>query len=250
MKKLYYILSISLSLALIIPSFFISNPYLVILSNIGCSGMAAALMALFLERIIQKQQETSKDKARKAYFNQLHRELKNMLERIVWFDDRMNDSTFDWDKKPAEYSSLRYQLAAHTQYSDYSLTDQQFAERLKAIQIKYDLDNQKETPPAEKEKMNKMFVILAESGGDILRQIRMIEDNKLILDLQDYMSLDDIEALRFHITLSISLMGSREKNYGVAVLMLQLAYKKISGICGTDKSFKIDLNGSVHVNEL
>lgn len=250
MKKKFYVITLFVSLLFVIPSIWITHPSVTILSNIGCSGLAATIIAICLENIIEKEMRISRDRAKKVYFNDLYKQLEMMLERVVWFDDRMNDPDYNWDMVPSEYTSFYYQLKAFSKYADYVLTDSQFAERIVSISNRYSLDNQEKMDPLEKAKTNKMFIILAESGLDVLKQVKMIEDNKNMLDLQDYMSCKDITGLCNQINLSICLMLKEGKNHGVAVQMLYNVYKELMSICGPIRSFRIGLNGTFSLTEL
>ena len=149
MKKIY-ILTIVISIAFIIPGCIVSYPVLNVLSSIGCSGIAAAIMAIFIEKHTKNQQETVKKKARKAYFQELHGQLKMMLERIVWFDERMDDAQFDWGKNPIEYSSLKYMIWATENYPEYVMSYNDIRDALLKIAGKYNLEHQENMSTNEK----------------------------------------------------------------------------------------------------
>ena len=249
MKKIY-ILTIVISIAFIIPGCIVSYPVLNVLSSIGCSGIAVAIMAIFIEKHTKNQQETVKKKARKAYFQELHGQLKMMLERIVWFDERMDDAQFDWGKNPIEYSSLKYMIWATENYPEYVMSYNDIRDALLKIAGKYNLEHQENMSTNEKIKVYKMFNILGVSGTEIVRQIEIIDANKLVLDMEDYMSLDDISELNSSIRMAVFLMMSNGKNYGVFVSQLLSAYDKISSYCDGDKSFRIGVHGNISWKEL
>lgn len=249
MKKIY-IWTIVISTAFIIPGCIVSYPVLNVLSSIGCSGIAAAIMAIFIENHTKNQQETIKKKARKAYFQELHGQLKMMLERIVWFDERMDDVQFDWGKNPIEYSSLKYMIWASENYSEYNMSYNDIRGTLLKIADKYNLEHQENMSTNEKIKVYKMFNILGVSGTEIVRQIEIIDANKLMLDMEDYISLDDISGLYSSIRMAVFLMMSNGKNYGVSVSQLLSAYDKMSSYCDGDKSFRIGMHGSISWKEL
>lgn len=249
MKKVY-IWTIIISVAFIVPACFITCPVLSIISSIGCSGIAAAMMAIFLDKVSKENQDAVKRKAKKFYFNELHEQLKMMLERIVWFDDRMGDDSFDWGLNPTEYSSLRYMIWSSDNYKNYDLSNEEIENRLSLIASKYGLEHQKELSDDEKQNMNRMFCILATSGIEIIRQINIIEKNKLLLDSEDYMSLEDIKSLYFSISIAIGMMNAKNKNYGLAITQLLSAYHTTSDLCGDEHSFTIGLHGSISMDEL
>ena len=249
MKKIY-IWTIVISIAFIIPGCIVSYPALNVLTSIGCSGIAAAIMAMFIEKHTKNQQETIKKKARKAYFQELHGQLKMMLERIVWFDERMDDAQFDWGKNPIEYSSLKYMIWATANYPEYVMSYNDIRNALLKIADKYNLEHQENMSTNEKIKVYKMFNILGVSGTEIVRQIEIIDANKLMLDMEDYMSLDDISGLYSSIRMAVFLMMTNGKNYGIFVSQLLSAYDKISCYCGENKSFSIGVHGNFSWKEL
>ena len=100
MKKKIYIWTIVISLLLLIPACIWNCNIMTILSGIGCSGIAAAIMAIFLDMASLKRENERKAKTRAIYFRELKEQLKMMIERILWFDERLNEN-FDWDKDPA-----------------------------------------------------------------------------------------------------------------------------------------------------
>ena len=243
MKKIY-IWTIVISIAFIIPGCIVSYPALNVLTSIGCSGIAAAIMAIFIEKHTKDQQEAIKKKARKSYFLELHRELKWMLERIVWFDERMNDAQFDWGKNPIEYSSFEYMIWAAKNYPEYDMSYNDIRCTLLKIADKYSLEHQKDMGTSEKFKVYKMFNILAVSGTEMMRQIKAINDNKLLLDVVDYMPLDESKELYSKIMIAIKVMYINGMNYGPFVSQLLDVYDEISGYCGLDKSFRIGVHGT------
>lgn len=115
MNKKIYIWTIVISLLLLIPACIWNCNIMTILSGIGCSGIAAAIMAIFLDMASLKRENERKAKTRAIYFRELKEQLKMMIERILWFDERLNEN-FDWDKDPAIYSTLQYMLYAGQQY--------------------------------------------------------------------------------------------------------------------------------------
>lgn len=249
MKKIY-IWTTVISICFIVPGCFASCPVLNVLSSIGCSGVAAAIMAIFIEKCTKEKQEAIKKKAQKAYFQELREELKMMFERIVWFDERMNDTQFDWEKNPAEYSSLNYMVWASKNYFEYSMSYEDIKNKLMKIADKYCLSRLEKMTPEERTKVCKMFNILGVSGAGMIKQIKTINDNKLLLDIVNYMPLDKSKNLSFEVVMAVSLMMSQGKNYGAFVAQLVSAYEEMSDFCEVDRSFRIGVHGDIFWDEL
>ena len=105
MNKKIYIGTIVVSILLLIPACIWQSTILTVLSGIGCSGIAAAIMAIFLDDASIKKENKRKARVRAIYLRDLKEELKMMLERILWFEKRL-DEEYDWDREPSFYSSF------------------------------------------------------------------------------------------------------------------------------------------------
>lgn len=250
MNKKIYIWTIVISLLLLVPACVWDHSILTILSGIGCSGIAAAIMAIFLDMASLKREKERKAKARSIYFRELKEQLKMMMERILWFDERLNDA-FDWDKDPAIYSTLRYMLYAGQQYPGEEKISLEEAEaRLNALKDKYSLDAQAKMSAEHLQKVQKMFLILAVSGSTLLSEANSIKESRIELDAEDYMSLKEIESVEFQISLGVSLMCKPNKNYGAAIQLLLSAYKTICKAGNYTDEISIRLHGTISMTEI
>lgn len=250
MNKKIYIWTIIISILFLLPACFWNYAVFTIISGIGCSGLAAAIMAIFLEGSSAKKERERKAKARAIYFRELKDQLKMMLERILWYDARMDDN-FDWNKDPAIYSSFQFMLYAGRQYPSEEVISFQDAEtRLKALAGKYSLDEQAKFTPEQLQKVQKMFLILSANGLTLLSEINSIKGSRIELDAEDYISLKEIESLHFQILMSITLMSKANKNYGAAILSLISAYKTVCKVGDFSEDIHIGLQGTIKMTEL
>ena len=250
-NKNIYLWTIILSLLLLIPASIWENRILTILSGIGCSGIAAAIMAIFLEMASLKKESMRKAKTRSIYFRTLKDQLKMLLERMLWFEERMSDESFDWDKDPSDYSSLSYMVFSNTYYpSDEKISFHEAETRLAVIKEKYDIDHIGELSKDQLCKARKMFMILASSSFPLLSEINSIKENRIELNAEDYMSLDEIDSLYFSISLGIALMYKPDKNYGAAVSSFISAYKSVCKVGDFTDDFVVGLHGSISMREI
>lgn len=150
MNTKIYVWTIIISVALLILSCFWSTPIFTLLSGIGCSGLAAAIMAIFLESADAKRVVEKKARTRTAYFEAIKEELKIVLERILWFDMRTMDENFDWEKEPAFYSTMEFILWASETYPEEEEISFQAAEkRLNSLAEKYAVENLRQMSQAQ-----------------------------------------------------------------------------------------------------
>ena len=249
-KKLYVVISI-ISLILMIPSCIWECSVFNMFSGIGCSGIAASIMAIYIERNSEKKEELRLAKARSLYFKSINNQLNMILERIIWFDARMDDEKFNWSLQPQEYSSLKYMLGANTVYKERgTLSFDEAEKRLKIIGEKYNLDKQKEMTDDKLSKVRKMFCIIAYSSTYLLNAANEIKENKLTLDIAEYMDMDKIDSLLSDISFGIGLMDLPDKNYAAAIDCLLSASKIIREVGQYTDVVRIGLHGSAQINEL
>jgi len=64
MNKKIYFWTIAISILLLIPDCIWDHSFLTIISSIGCSGIAAAIMAIFLETAAENRERERNAKAR------------------------------------------------------------------------------------------------------------------------------------------------------------------------------------------
>lgn len=250
MNKKIYIWTIVISLLLLIPACIWDCDILTILSGIGCSGIAAAIMAIFLDMASLKRENERKAKTRTIYFSELKEQLKMMIERILWFDERLNEN-FDWDKDPAIYSTFQYMLYAGQQYPrEKTISFEEAEARLNILKDKYSLEQQSKMQSDYLQKVQKMFMILAASGITLLSEANSIKECRVELDAEDYMSLDEIESMCFQISLGVSLMCKANKNYGAAIQSIVSAYKAICKAGNYTDKINIGLHGTIRITEI
>lgn len=249
-RKSYIIISI-ISLMLMIPSCIWQCNVLNLLSGIGCSGIAASIMAVYIERNSEKKEQLRLIKARALYFKGINEQLNMIFERIIWFDNRMIEPQFNWSFPPQEYSSFKYMIWANINYKEEeSISFDEAEKRLKNIGEKYNLEKQKTMTDEELAKVQKMFCIIANSSIYLLNEINEIKENKLALDMAEYLSMDKIDSLLLNISLGIEMMNSSGKDYSVAIKLLLAASKIIRETGQYTDIIRNNLHGSIQVNEL
>ncbi len=250
MNKKIYIGSIVVSILLLIPACIWQSTILTVLSGIGCSGIAAAIMAIFLDSAALKKENERKSKARAIYFRELKDQLKMMIERILWLDERLNDD-FDWSKDPIVYSSFQYMIYASQQYPhEEKISFEEAEARLNTLKEKYSLEQQSKMPSDQLQKVQKMFLILSASGLTLLSEANSIKERRIELDAEEYLSLSEIDSMCFQISLGVSLMCKPNKNYGAAVSSLVSAYKTICKAGNYTDEINIGLHGTIKMSEI
>ena len=245
-----YVYAIILSVLLIIPSLLLSGPFVTMLSGIGCSGFAAAIMAICLERADNRRSRQRIETARKLYFCRLNNELKMLMARIIWFEKRIDDPAFDWEKDTSFYSSLLFMISANKASENKTISFENAVATLKEIGNKYNLDSFSKLPEKQKDTVRKMFQIIAYSGRYLLAELNRIKEDRLLLQIEGYISNEDIEKLLFDFSTGIGVFSFENKNYQVGIKLLIDAAIIIGKIGNYNDDISLQLQGTIQLNEL
>lgn len=111
MNTKMYVITIIVSIILMIP-YGLDNScgWFNLLSGIGCSGVAAALMSIFLDRINEKREQERKDRFISGYFYPLYHELSLFLGRLLWINEHINDDEIICDLPLDYYYSKHFMI--------------------------------------------------------------------------------------------------------------------------------------------
>lgn len=246
-----YVITIIISVLFLVPALICECPVFDTLSSIGCSGIAAAVMAIFLERANAKRECERTAMAKSLYFKQLYDQLIMMIERILWLDERLKDDNFNWNLPDQTYSTMSYMVEASRLYKEYSLAYDDAVDKLRSIGEKYNLDNIKRFSEEGVNKVNRLFQIVAAGSMYLLNEAKAVKDNKLLLNAENYLSMEENKDIMFEISLSVGLMAKKNKNYQVAINSLVKVVEKLREIGSYGKGdIRVGLHGSVPISEL
>ena len=250
-NKWLYGISAILSVLLMIPEFIRDCDIVTMLSNIGCSGIAASIMAIYIEINNSKREKKKLEQARKLYLSKINDQLSMFLGRILWFDARMSDDDFDWSLQPTAYLTFDFMKSASEKYpTKETISFEEAKKRLESIGEKYDFIRQAEMIQEKRIKVQKMFAIIAESSVYLLNAAKEIKDNKLELGVNEYLSLKEIDSLVTNINNGISFISQSGKNYSTSVKMLLQAAEIIRKAGNFTDEISLKLQGNILPSEL
>ena len=258
MKNLkIYITTLLGSLLLFVPSLLCGSSYsnlrplYDVFSGIGCSGIAAAVMAIFLEYSSTRREQEKLKQAKSLYFRQIYDQLIMTIERILWFNERLQDASFNWNLHDSDYSTFHYMTGIGSLYPQTSLPYDDAINKLKEIGVKYNIDKIKIIAESDKYKIMRMFKIVSASCSYLLNEAITIKNNKLILGVEEYMSLDENSGVMFDISFFVGLMSNPYKNYQAAIDSLINVTERIRKLGQYPKGdIRVGLHGSFSVSEL
>lgn len=248
MKNLkIYIGVIAVSFLFIASQAVCLNPVTSMLSGIGCSGMAAAIMAIFLEKAEMVREQERQQRACSLYFREMNGQLLDVIGNLIWLEDRLDEEDFNWDLPAEEYSTHRYVVFAAKMEKDRFLPFDDAMETLKAIGIKYNLDHMRTMPAEKKKKIEKMFKVTACNAADLVNEVQRLEKDKLLLQSEGYSSIEQSNQIISNITIAIQIMDSTDKNYNTAITFLSSTAKKVREIGNYEEDIHVGMQGMIRL---
>jgi len=210
----------------------------ILLQNIGCSVMAASVMALFIKHISLKREEKQKKAFRYIYFSNLHHQMKRMFERLMWFDKALwqvdLNHNVDYYLTLDPFAIKAFQMELHS-IVDYEKADQIINDLIK----KYDKENW-EDDCTSWDDVSKMFNIIGMASLAIMDEADKLKNERFLLNVNGIVEDKDISDILSCIDEFPRMLLLTDANYSCSVRFLWNAYKKISKICDYNDAFIVD----------
>ena len=248
-KKIYCIFS-GIAVLLIIPYLAIDNRISAILSSVGCSIVAATVMAYFMDSDRIRREQTQLHKSKNMYFHSIYEQLKMFCERFLYFDEIIAEPTASFDMQPKEYYTLKYILESGSLYKGKGYSYEEGISLVKEKAKKYSLDELNKKSDDERVKIKKMFLILAEGSGYLLKEANRIKDDELVIETEGFADIKQIEEILFDISLGISLMYKEDKSYGAAMDALVDALDQVRKLGGYNDGLRSGFHSSLDMKQI
>ena len=161
MNTKMYVITIIVSIILMIP-YGLDNScgWFNLLSGIGCSGVAAALMSIFLDRINEKREQERKDRFISGYFYPLYHELSLFLGRLLWINEHINDDEIICDLPLDYYYSKHFMIKFNPNSQSCNCLEFQEAKaQIRSLEDKYSILKMKNMPLEKLDRIKRMFLI-------------------------------------------------------------------------------------------
>lgn len=216
MNRIYLIIGI-ISLLLIgvhicvKPDSWVSN-----ISAIGDSGICAIIIAY----IIDGWQKRERDKKVVSLLSPYTNELVCVLERILWLDQHLEDDDFDWSLKPIEYWRLEFTLKVGDKVFLEPINGSKVSEYIKGVIAKYNDDSIQKMPRRVRNRVNKLFKIVAAGSPKLLALQNELLHNRIMLCNGGILTVSKCNQIQEELQLIYkSMLNERGvvKNYGVIV---------------------------------
>jgi len=213
-----------------------------IVANISYSMLAAAFMAIFIEYYNKKREEEEKNKFKEIFFKDINHQLSILIGNLLWFEEHMNEDWINWNLDMKYFLNIKFRFDILQYYEEYEISFDEAMERLEELSNKYKLEKIEEMEEEELNKITKMFNILCFQCGQVVLRLNQMENNKILLDIEDYIKIEEFDQIFHDMNLCRIIMSKKKKNYGIAINLLMSSTNKIRNISNYDNNIKISVN--------
>lgn len=213
-----YIITIIISLVLIFLAFiYPACSRLVVSAGIGCSGLAAAIMAVFIDYINEKKRKEKIKAGRSKYLSEIYSDLRRLVGQFLWMSEHLEDDWFAWDSLSGKqfFTPVQHCIVPEEKrdlIADKSITIEEAKEELKAFSNgKFEWGNIDSLDSNIKNRLLKMYSALYEGNQDLIQETIQLDKNKLYLDSEEYLMLEETSYLHRGLSEVISSINPNSK---------------------------------------
>lgn len=242
-----YIITIILSIILMSLDVITGNCLGGILSGIGCSGVTAAIMAIFIDKSNNRYEQKRKDYVKKMYLHNFVSCITTLIGELIWLDEMIDDDKFNWDLNDDKYEGLNFVIYSAEISKTRTISYNEAMQCLNCIAIKYNKDGIEKLDEAKKLRVCKMFRIASKSTVSLLKEFVKINDNALLLELEGLITRSDLERIRSEIVVFYGIVTRNDKNYHTAIKCLQQVLNSVCEFIGERPDIEVGPNSCVSI---
>lgn len=250
-NNIVYIVTLAIATLCIFLSFGLANVRQAetILQGLGCSAIAASIMAFFIDYLQKQKTDKKKSEYRQALLSNLNQELKKCLERVIWFDEAI--LKLDMDKDIQYYLSLDF-FRETWSLDLYQVMDGEKA-AIKVSEILKKHDEIKQGLPVDEDlakKMTKMFKIIGIASGGIQKQLDKLYEERFLIISSGIMNEGELLEIYHTLNHMVDYLEFNNKSYGTPIVFIFNAYKKIRALCNYKNEFFITWQPPEGISEM
>lgn len=248
-ELIVYICTLLISIILISIAFIPGGAefFETVLLSIGCSGIAASIMAMFLEYVNLKREQTKKNYYRYVYFNDLSQQLKKLFERVLWFDKAIG--SVDLTKDINYFLSLDFVCEAGVMNIDETISFDEAEKRIKDIIVKYKKESWSDSSIIW-EDTTVMFRIIGRASEGLYDEIERLKNNRLVLVLYDIVNDDEVQDILNCIEEFPRALLTDKLNNSTALSFMWNGYKNVRKICDFNDEFYVSWQPKCDIKKL
>ena len=111
----------------------------------------------------------------------------------------------------SDYSSLDYMLSMRELYTEKTKSFDEVIEKLSELGEKYKPENTRQLDEELRNKVQRIFQIVASTTHYLIYELNMIKNDKLLLEIEEYLSIERYKKMAFDTSLAIGFMSKTEK---------------------------------------
>lgn len=220
-----------------------------VLAAVGESGIAAILIALLIEEWQRRDRRRKKD----VYLNRFRQELLYLLGRMVWFDERVSDKTFNWGLPVETYWTKRYAIQALTKNPGRQMSWQAVQSWIKDFKTRYSTDAVAAMSGPDQACTVQMFRIVAAGSKGLPMCAGEMTGQRLSLAAEGILTLEQVSTISSNVgfIMGILLDGARTvKNYGLVPQLVVETYRLVDDQLLETKGISVDLHCTISYSEI
>ena len=232
LNKWIYISFLIISIIIILFIEICNLEFLTSLENIAYSIIAAVILAVFIDYNSLKQNINEKNNFKTNYFKVVNNYLSLIVGHLIWLYDNQDCESIDWDSN--NYFEILCSIDETKCQCEYEIPFDQAIKKIGSIGDEYSYSNFHHFSNDKKSKVRKIFYIPNHELKLLMGRLNKINDDKLILEINDYAKIDEIEDFILSISLCCDLIDKQDYSQAILSLINSIKLVRNFGNYGND----------------
>ena len=207
MNKRIYTITTIISVILILPALiWVDCSRLTVIAGAGCSGLAAAIMAFFMDNAAEKNEKINIQKGRTRYLSTLYHQISVIIGQLLWMNNHIDDAKFGWDYfNDRDFFTTKHAVFLNSQNvaieNDEHISIDEAVNRLNELShSKFEWGKFQSLPTDTQKRYNVMFFSLIDAHSDLIQATNSLDRERLQLECEKIMTLEETDTLYNELT--------------------------------------------------
>lgn len=246
-NKVIYTIFLIISLIIIIFSHRVGELF-IILKNIAYSIIAAVILAFFIDYNTLKRSEDEKIEFKKRYFETVNNYLSLIAGHLLWLDEHQDCESINWNLDSQHYLEIIGDINEKECPIYFKISFEEAIKKLEFMGDKYCIDNFSSLSNDDKIKVRKIFQMISAELKVLMNILYKINDDKLLLEINDYAHIGDISD--FIANISLCCDNIDKQLYFQAILLLIESIKIIRRLGNYDNDIEGNMKEVIFLAKL
>lgn len=216
-----------------------------ILRSIGLSIVASVVCGLMVD-CAQKRNQTARARRYKtAYFSDLNRELRMLMGNLLWYVDRLQDASFNWNESPESYWKKSRLISLQDGISKHEIAPLDLEEVVSKLKVRFSCDSVSKLSQHDYAKIVALFDIVMYAAVDLKKCLVDLHQQRLVLAYEDVYPLNESDKLIKQISMTYELCSMAKQyprfNYGLIIDSIAKALKMVESQSKTASPLQVTL---------